>query len=180
MPWLQTYTGKKLSLFNPDESQISMVDISTHLSRLVRFNGATRSEGYTVAQHCVHVCDSLPEEYKLEGLLHDAVEAYTGDIPGPIKNYLGEDFKAIETRLDKLVRGIYNLPPQMSWRVKEEDLNWLWTEKEYLMAFEPEPWPIPKLEPYTLGCFPVWDSSKAKEEFLHRVLKLTTEAKEKE
>lgn len=64
-------------------------DITWALSNLCRFNGHLDCF-YSVAQHSVHVADRVFEETKdrrqaLLGLLHDAHEAYTGDVVRPIK-----------------------------------------------------------------------------------------------
>jgi hypothetical protein len=48
------------------------------------------SVDYTVASHCLIMSHYVPEEYALEALLHDAAEAYMGDIIWPVKSYLDE------------------------------------------------------------------------------------------
>ncbi len=70
---------------------IHLFDIAHHLSRIARFNGATRNPGfpYSVAQHSMlvealmPVTSSVPA--RLFALLHDAHEAYLGDLTSPVQ-----------------------------------------------------------------------------------------------
>lgn len=82
--WIHTFTGKKFFPFNPKTEDIDIVDIAHALSNKCRFNGHT-NRFYSVAQHSVIV--SLITD-SLEGLLHDAGEAYLPDVPSPIKGFL--------------------------------------------------------------------------------------------
>lgn len=84
--------GEKLELPIVDPKIITITDIAHSLSMQCRFNGHI-DKFYSVAEHSVIMARSLREqdysrEIQLEGLLHDAAEAYTGDIIKPIKDYL--------------------------------------------------------------------------------------------
>ncbi len=92
MTIMQTYSGVLFDLLNPDPDSIFISDIAHSLARLVRFNGHAKSE-YSVAQHCL-LCSEEFDEVKepglcLEALMHDAHEAYTGDITTPMAQALG-------------------------------------------------------------------------------------------
>lgn len=94
MPTLETVSGKVIDPENINEDDIDIHDIAWSLSRISRFSGHTTTEiPYNVAQHCVFVA-TLMMEAELEdymvlyGLLHDAAEAYIGDIPSPVKKIL--------------------------------------------------------------------------------------------
>ena len=88
---LETVSGKLLDPSNIDPDDIEITDIAWSLSRISRFAGHTITAiPYNVSQHCVFVADMIIKEtgnYKaaMLGLLHDAAEAYIGDIPSPIK-----------------------------------------------------------------------------------------------
>ena len=88
--WIQTYTGLKFDLDNPTPEMIRFDDIAHPLSNLARFNGHTKFM-YSVAQHSVFVAREIKKmggsvEEQLWGLLHDAAEAYVGDVCSPIKH----------------------------------------------------------------------------------------------
>lgn len=76
-----TYTGKML---NGPEDAPELEDITISLARMCRFNGFS-TIFWTVLQHSFAVEDILEPEYKIYGLLHDAAECITGDIPRPVK-----------------------------------------------------------------------------------------------
>lgn len=99
--WIQTKSGKKFKFWEPDYREVSIDDIAHALSHLCRFNGHC-NKFYSVAQHSVIVSRLCPPEYAMEGLLHDATEAYCGDLIRPIKKFL-PSFKEIEERIEKAV-----------------------------------------------------------------------------
>jgi uncharacterized protein len=82
--------GKSLDLRKPESTaeSIEMDDIATALARICRFTGHTR-EFYSVAQHSVLVSYLVPSAIALQGLLHDAAEAYVGDISSPMRSAIG-------------------------------------------------------------------------------------------
>ena len=103
-----TRSGRMLDLLNPDPSQINLQDISHALSRVCRYAGNTEPL-YTVAQHSLLVSAFCSQENKLWGLLHDAAEAYLGDVPKPVKD-LCPDYRAIEARIERAVADYFGLP----------------------------------------------------------------------
>ncbi len=82
--WIQTYTGRKVSFSDPRPEQFAIEDIAHALSQVCRYAGNSRIF-YSVAEHSLRVAARLPPELKLAGLLHDAAEAYLGDVPKPAK-----------------------------------------------------------------------------------------------
>jgi len=85
--YIITISGIKFDLLNPTPEQIKLIDIAHSLSMTNRFNGHTQFP-YSVAQHSLAVAEMVDAPYKLGALLHDAGEAYIGDIITPIKRLL--------------------------------------------------------------------------------------------
>lgn len=138
MSWIQTYTGRAFDLLDPQPDMVVVEDIAHALSNICRFTGHTRAF-YSVAEHSVHVAEIVPEELHLQGLLHDAAEAYIQDIATPLK-WLLPDYKLIEQRVWKAVAAKFNLPDDLDQQVKDADLRMLLTERRDLMGTPPRPW----------------------------------------
>ena len=81
--WMMTHTGRHVDPLNVRAEDICLEDIAFALSNLCRFGGHVRF--YSVAEHCVRVCRAAPPELQRAALLHDAAEAYIGDIIRPLK-----------------------------------------------------------------------------------------------
>ena len=139
-PTIQLATGRYFDLRNPQDHAYSIIEIGLSLSRLCRFNGHTISF-YSVAQHSVLVSHIVPKQFALEALLHDAAEAYIGDVSSPLKAML-PDLQAIETRIDKAIRRDFGLPDTLSRHVKAADRIALATERRDLMLEQDTRWPI--------------------------------------
>jgi len=99
--WIATHSGNWFDIRDPDPSAITLKDITWALAKEQRF-GNQLSRHYSVADHSVILSRLAPDELALEALTHDAAEAYTGDIIGPVKRRL-EGFKLIETTVDKAI-----------------------------------------------------------------------------
>ncbi len=88
---LDTASGRKIDLDQPDPSQISLEDIAGGLSRICRF-GAQAVRFHSVAEHAVLVsrlvADGGHPQLGLAALHHDSHEAYVCDIPKPLKRKL--------------------------------------------------------------------------------------------
>lgn len=141
MGWIQTASGKKFSILEPDVDQIDIDDIAHALSMLCRFNGHC-TKFYSVAEHSVHVSREVEPELALVGLLHDAAEAYLGDIPTPLKRLL-PNFKEFEDRMEEAIGTKFGIDANLfkGTELKRADTQLLVDEKEALMVDAPEPWP---------------------------------------
>jgi len=147
-PYLQTVSGRFVNPFDPDPEQLDAGDIARALANLSRFGGHTRAF-YSVAQHSVIVSQLVEErggdaEDAFAALMHDATEAYLGDMPHPIKHRspLGAAFKAAEDHLEEVLRARFRIKPDVP-EIKRVDRSLLATERR---AFSDETWHWPELE----------------------------------
>lgn len=99
----------KFDFKNPAVDMIFIEEIAQNLSQLCRNTGATKPF-YSVALHSLIVSDIVPEEFALEGLLHDASEAYLNDIAKPLKEIL-PDYRKIEAKVNSVIAKKFNLRP---------------------------------------------------------------------
>jgi len=92
---ISTITGRKIDLRNPQPKDISRRDIAAALSKICRFGGQC-NEFYSVAQHSILVAHLVPPVFQRYALLHDASEAYLGDVIKPLKVMLGKVYSDLE------------------------------------------------------------------------------------
>lgn len=139
MSWIQTFTGKRFDLRSPRAEDVCIEDISHALANICRFNGHT-TRFYSVAEHSLRVAELLPDELKLAGLLHDAVEAYVGDVVAPFKRYLEVGFPKcatfadFESRILRLIFEKFEIEWPLAPAVHEADRVLRATEKRDLMT----------------------------------------------
>lgn len=128
-PKITTWTGQSINLLDPDPDTIIIEDIAWSLSHLCRFTGHT-SVPFSVAEHSINVSNNF-SDLALEGLLHDAQEAYIGDVSSPLKSLLPE-YKKIEKKFESVIRKKFGLTTdEDSWRlIKEADKEALQEELE--------------------------------------------------
>ena len=97
---------------NPQPEQFTFMDIVRGLARMPRFSG----QGffyYSVAEHLI-LCHEAAldrgwsEVSRLAVFLHDASEAFTGDVPKPLKNMI-PDVSVIENRLMNAIAKKFNV-----------------------------------------------------------------------
>jgi hypothetical protein len=136
-PWMATFTGKRFHLIDPRPEEVCIEDIAHALACIPRFNGHTKGPWpYSVAQHSVWVAEDLPANVvllALHGLLHDAHEAYTGDISTPMKTAIGaSQLRDIQRLIQETIYRALRVPPPLLWmrlRVKDADLRALEFER---------------------------------------------------
>ncbi len=138
MPAVSTKSGRRVALLNPSPSQIVIGDIAHGLAHQCRFNGQT-NKFYSVAQHSLLVASILPRELRLAGLLHDASEAYLGDVVQPLKDLLPE-YQAIEANFCEVLGERFGVNLLHNDAIKYADLIVLATERRDLMPMDMADW----------------------------------------
>jgi hypothetical protein len=118
---MTTCSGRQVDLLAPSPDAIVIGDIAHHLALQVRWVGAVRSF-YSVAQHSVHVAQIVPGEHRLWALLHDASEAYLGDVSAPLKGWTGmSGYRALEAQLQHVIEHRFGLRGPRPASVDEAD-----------------------------------------------------------
>jgi len=200
MTWLQTRSGRAFDLLRPEPHMVDFEeDVAVVLGRIPRFTGHTEHRAYSVAQHCVIGADVLLREtgdaaLAAAFLLHDAHEAYVGDIATPIVDALsiyltvddGRDVEvavpivkaqiaAMKARIDRAIHraaGVpWPLPPQLRRAVKVMDLRLLRAERDWLLGPSPRPWgvDIDHAPPMHLSGFLAWSADGSADAWLQRL-----------
>ena len=145
---IETYTGERFSLDFFDPTLIHIEDIAHALAMQCRYNGHC-SRFYSVAEHSILLSywmqrrDHSPR-LQLLGLLHDAAEAYLGDLIREVKRALPA-FQAIEARMEAAIWEAFCIPPptEDEWQiVKLGDEVMLACESQCLMKSHGAGWGI--------------------------------------
>jgi hypothetical protein len=169
-PTILTASGVSFNLLEPDISTVNIYDIAHGLSHLCRFTGHTKTF-YSVAEHSLHCSYLVEQEHALCALLHDATEAFVGDVSTPLKSLL-PDYRAIEDHLWFALATRFHMPMELPASVKRADLTMLATEKRDLMPGTAEVWAqLAGVTPLTGSLTPM-HPEVAKFKFLSRFLEL--------
>jgi len=147
MTWIETFSGKRFDLLDATTDQVDLADIAHALARINRFTGHT-SRCYSVAEHSIYVQALVARDHPKDipllahALLHDAAEAYVGDVSAPMKWAMrqlrrGADlpeapFDFIERRVQNTILAALGLPlptPEQKAIIKRADLLMLRTER---------------------------------------------------
>lgn len=144
-----TASGRMFCLADPRPEDICIEDIATHLSRIARFTGAAYGR-YSVAQHSVLVAARVGPPHQKHALMHDAAEAYVGDVSAPLKR-LAREFRStffdeLEHKVWLAIAKRFGLDPNMPAEVHIADRRMCATEQRALTK-TPEGWCEP--DPYT-------------------------------
>lgn len=141
-----TNSGIAFNMENPTPNMVDIDDIAQALSLICRYNGQIPTF-YSVAEHSVRVSDWLIDqgysELALRGLLHDAAEAYVGDIVRPMKRMpkFAGVYNDIEQRVEvaigeKFGVGLWPMHP----KIKEADMAIYDWEVENIRSGKKEGW----------------------------------------
>lgn len=178
--WMQVASGRQVYPLDPRPEEIHIEDIAHALALQCRFAGHC-SEFYSVAEHSVRVAQLVEVTYPgepfrslvLAALLHDASEAYLGDVIRPLKYQpLMTVYRDAERKMQKTIERRFNcdgVAPNMIIKFADDTL--LATEARDLMRPPPAPWaPLP--EPLAGRIVP-WSPRLAEARFLTMFYALT-------
>lgn len=106
-------SGRYLDLLDPRPDQFTFLDIAGGLAKICRFGGQIDCY-YSVAEHSYHCAhqaqlDRHSTEVQQAALLHDAAEAFIGDVVKPLKMILGEPYAEIERRMEGAISQKFNV-----------------------------------------------------------------------
>ena len=158
-------SGNYFDFLNPEKCKFTIEDVAHGLSNLCRFVGQC-SEFYSVAEHCYHCSMIINQDYAYDALLHDAIEAFTGDLNKPLKTLLPA-YQDIEEHLERVVLKRLKLSFPLPASVKEADIEMLATEQRLVMN-NSDDWH------FSYGKLPremkihFWSPKQAKRKFLER------------
>jgi len=152
---LESHSGTRHIITDPQPDDILIEDIAHGLSMQCRYNGAVE-RFYSVAEHSVIVVNTLaatyPDHPRLKqllmiGLLHDAAEAYLGDIVRGLKYklpyYLDLENKWLRVIFESF--GILTSDIDLFWEmVKDADDEVLATEASTLLKSKGVGWNVMK------------------------------------
>lgn len=139
-----THGNRLIDSANPQNSDIHIDDIIHHLAMIPRFGG-NLDVHYSVLDHSVYAAMiaktflKADDETVFAVLMHDAQEAYLGDIPTPLKNLLPE-YKLIEKEFERVIQNQFGIKmtTKMKELVKTADLLALKAEKQAFIDSPPE------------------------------------------
>jgi uncharacterized protein len=154
--WMQTFTGKAFVPLDPRPDLIDRRDIAHALSLLCRYGGHA-SRFYSVGEHSLLISralerDGAPLDVIRWGLMHDAAEAYLGDVIRPVKRSM-PIYRDAEARLLEVIAAVFGLPYDGGGRegygpeVAACDNRILLDERAELLSAPPQKWDQEGLDP---------------------------------
>lgn len=178
--WILTAKSHKYFYFGGSPQEIEIKDVATALSNICRFCGQT-DNFYSVAEHSIHVADLLPPRMRFYGLLHDAAEAFVGDVARPLKLLIRERtpiFDELEKTAMEAILTMVGLEwpsPEVETAIKDADnacliaeANWVYGHNAGLIGGRD--WQRPYYESGMVQdawiMIKGWQPKKAREKFL--------------
>lgn len=173
--WIGLLSGAQMNYNAPEDSDVTLDDLASALSNICRFSGHLPCF-YSVAQHLVNTSRIVPPELAFDALMHDTAEAFTNDLPTPLKWTLPV-FKVLEEKIEAAMADKFGFNYPYPPEVKVADTEMLLLEKTYV-KLDAQVWPMYDGIPFEHQKDKVdlkgWTPSRAKREFLKRYHELTT------
>lgn len=162
--------GMSYNIFDFKKSDVDLGFIAISLSKICRYIGHTGNKPehfYSVAQHSVVMAESIllvtgNPIIAMQALMHDASEAYVGDIISPIKREVSDVIKPIEDNIEKVIFDALEIQYPLDPLVKHVDINICLYELEFMVHVRSNQEVLIK----------TWEFNKAYEEFINMHKKL--------
>jgi 5'-deoxynucleotidase YfbR-like HD superfamily hydrolase len=134
--WFQTISGRQFWPLDPSADEVDTLDIAWGLAHSCRYNGHC-FRFYSIAQHSVLVArlvDTQDNEVRFAALMHDAAEAYVGDMIRPLKLDMPE-YKRVEKLVEEVIEQHYDILIGVAERklIKQADTLALGLERTVLV-----------------------------------------------
>lgn len=186
--WNEQYTGTRFYTFAPSPNEVRIDDIAHALGFQCRYNGNCK-RFYSVAEHSCLLSDwvrgngprggmgdqaAFEDPFRHEALIalmHDAAEAYIGDLVRPVKHRMPE-FKELEGVIERVVFPSLGLPPELPGWMKALDSRILCDERWQVMLTQENEWSTDELEPLGVR-IRFWRPERAEYEFHRRFMELS-------
>ena len=169
-------SGRYFDFLDPQPDQFTIEDIAGALSKICRFGGQIE-RFYSVAEHsclCAKVAqdDGLSQDTIRAVLLHDAAEAFCGDVVKPLKVMLSE-YGPVEKRVEAVIQLKFGVDFEAERKhIREIDHGMLIAERRALFSPDQVEWTGEKqarrLDVKLMGWLPLMAESR----FLHWVSQL--------
>lgn len=171
---IETISGAYFDYLNPEAAEVTIEDLAVPLSNICRFAGHL-PYFYSVAQHAVNASLIVEPEFALTALLHDTAEAFTNDLPTPLK-WAFPAFKNLEVSIESAMARRFGFVYPLPAEVKLADTQMLGLEARYIKGVTDQ-WAIldgiefEHLRP--LVDLAGWSPRMAETRFLNRYKELT-------
>jgi uncharacterized protein len=129
-PAIMLRSGAWFDFCAPASSNFTIEDIAHGLANICRYSGQC-TNFYSVAEHSIFVSE-IAKSFEFEALLHDAAEAFIGDITRPLKQMLPE-YKKLEASVQRAILDRFDVLGPIPPQVKQADLRVLAAEQRQIM-----------------------------------------------
>jgi hypothetical protein len=136
-PSIMLQSGAWFDFAAPHSSPFTIEDIAHGLAHICRYSGQCNGF-YSVAEHSLLVSETATG-FELEALMHDAAEAFLGDITRPLKQML-PDYKRIEGDVERAIFSRFGIQTPIPREVKQADLRVLAAEQRQIMPRGTDDW----------------------------------------
>lgn len=168
---IRLLSGGYLDLLDPKPDQFTLEDIAGGLSKICRFGGQVE-RFYSVAEHSVRCSkqaadDGAPLDTQIAALMHDAAEAFIGDVVKPLKIMLS-DYAAIEDRMEAAIAEKFLIDFERErYQVRAIDREMLINERRALFSADKVEWAGEKQVRLLPGKPDCWGPPIAFNNFMH-------------